>query len=104
MSTSIIDIDLTDEQRERLALLLEECGEVQQVIGKILRHGYNTYNPFGDVTETNRVKLCKEVADILLAIKLMLQEGDLIQSRIDTFYAEKRESVNKYLHFNSVKL
>lgn len=32
--------DLSNAELERLALLLEELGEAQQVIGKILRHGY----------------------------------------------------------------
>jgi hypothetical protein len=35
---------LTDAEAERLALLAEECGEVVQVIGKILRHGYESYD------------------------------------------------------------
>lgn len=33
---------LNDAQSERLALLLEELGEAQQAIGKILRHGYQS--------------------------------------------------------------
>jgi hypothetical protein len=31
---------LTPAELERLSLLLEELGEAQQAIGKILRHGY----------------------------------------------------------------
>ena len=31
---------LSAAEAERLALLLEELGEAQQAIGKILRHGY----------------------------------------------------------------
>lgn len=31
---------LTNAQAERLHILLEELGEAQQAIGKILRHGY----------------------------------------------------------------
>ena len=30
---------LTPAEAERLALLMEECGEVVQIIGKVLRHG-----------------------------------------------------------------
>ena len=38
---------LTLSRLERLALLLEELGEAQQVIGKILRHGYDSRHPDG---------------------------------------------------------
>ena len=31
---------LTPAETERLAILAEECGEVIQAVGKILRHGY----------------------------------------------------------------
>lgn len=36
---------LTPAEAERLAMLSEECGEVIQIIGKILRHGYDSYHP-----------------------------------------------------------
>ena len=36
---------LTPAEAERLALLLEELGEAQQAIGKILRHGYASTHP-----------------------------------------------------------
>ncbi len=45
---------LTDAQAERLALLLEELGEAQQAIGKILRHGYESMSPFDETKTTNR--------------------------------------------------
>ena len=31
---------LTPAEAKRLALLAEECGEVLQAIGKVLRHGF----------------------------------------------------------------
>lgn len=37
--------NLSDAELERLAYLAEECGEVQQIIGKIIRHGYESYSP-----------------------------------------------------------
>ncbi|MDJ0712582.1 MAG: hypothetical protein QNJ14_19525 [Woeseiaceae bacterium] len=36
---------LDDHEAERLAILAEEAGELIQTIGKILRHGYDSYNP-----------------------------------------------------------
>lgn len=54
---------LSPAQAERLAMLAEECGEVIQVIGKILRHGYDSYHP-ADPTVTNRVLLGRELTDL----------------------------------------
>lgn len=34
--------NLTDVEIERLGLLAEECGEVLQLVGKILQHGYES--------------------------------------------------------------
>lgn len=36
---------LTPAEAERLFYLLEKLGEAQQAIGKILRHGYESYDP-----------------------------------------------------------
>jgi len=55
---------LTPAQAERLAMLAEECGEVIQIIGKILRHGYDSYHP-QDRTATNRQLLGRELTDLL---------------------------------------
>lgn len=55
---------LTPAQAERLAMLAEECGEVIQMIGKILRHGYDSYHP-QDRTVTNRQHLGRELTDLL---------------------------------------
>jgi hypothetical protein len=49
---------LTPAEAERLALLLEELGEAQQIIGKILRHGYESYHP-DDPETTNRTLLAR---------------------------------------------
>jgi hypothetical protein len=36
---------MAEAERERLAMLAEEAGEIVQIIGKILRHGYESYHP-----------------------------------------------------------
>ncbi len=60
---------LSPAEAERLAYLLEELGEVQQVIGKILRHGYASSHPDGG--PTNRELLAAELGDVIAAICLM---------------------------------
>lgn len=47
-------MDLTNAELERLAILMEECAEVQHIIGKIIRHGYESFNPFDDNKTPNR--------------------------------------------------
>jgi hypothetical protein len=42
--------NLNPAQAERLAILAEECGEIVQVIGKILRHGFESTHPEGGPT------------------------------------------------------
>ena len=54
---------LTPAEAERLAMLAEECGEVIQMIGKIMRHGYDSYHP-ADPTITNRTLLGRELTDL----------------------------------------
>jgi hypothetical protein len=54
---------MNEAKRERLAMLAEECAEVIQVVGKILRHGYDSYHP-DDPSVTNRELLAKELQDI----------------------------------------
>lgn len=61
---------LTPAEAERLAMLAEECGELVQVVGKILRHGYESYHP-ENPTETNRDLLANEVCDLLAVIQMM---------------------------------
>lgn len=87
---------LTPAEAERLALLLEELGEAQQAIGKILRHGYESTHPSGGVE--NRTSLTKELADVFVATRLMFDAGDLSRSRVAAYEEMKTESVQKYLH------
>ena len=54
---------LTPAQAERLAMLAEECGEVIQVIGKILRHGYDGHHP-QDPHRSNRTLLGQELTEL----------------------------------------
>lgn len=54
---------LTPAETERLAHLLEELGEAQQIIGKILRHGYDNYHPDDPNKTTNRSMLAADKGD-----------------------------------------
>lgn len=62
---------LSPAQAERLAILMEECGEVVQIIGKILRHGFESVSPYGHSSETNREALIRELFDVKAAAMLV---------------------------------
>ncbi len=48
-------------EAERLALLIEECGEVVQAASKVLRHGYKSYDPTVRGGPDNQEALAKEI-------------------------------------------
>lgn len=88
--------NLNPAELERLALLSEELGEAQQVIGKILRHGYSEGHP--ERLTTNRRDLEKEIGHILLALELMRENDDLSNREIQESRIEKRRKIGEYLH------
>ena len=94
---------LTRAQEERLAILLEELGEAQQAIGKILRHGYDSCNPLlepedGNPKTCNREDLEKELGDVLFAIELLQIEKDISRTDTNARMWEKAEKIKPYLH------
>jgi NTP pyrophosphatase (non-canonical NTP hydrolase) len=91
---------MTNAELERLAILSEELGEVQQVIGKILRHGYENYHPNDKSRTSNRQLLEAELGDVGFAVKLLIESDDLSESRIYKAFDEKAEKIEQYLHFN----
>lgn len=91
---------LSEAEAERLALLSEELAEVQQVIGKILRHGYESHNPFDENKTTNRSLLEGELGDAQYAIQLMCLENDVSNPKIQDYAKSKSSRVKKYLHHN----
>ena len=89
---------LTPAETERLALLAEEMGECVQVIGKILRHGYDSSNPLLVNSETNRENLMKELGDVELIIYLMAEAKDIDRNCIDKRRIQKGKDIVRWLH------
>ena len=92
---------LTFAESERLAILMEECGEVIQIIGKILRHGYSSSDPniIKPYQITNRDLLTHEVADILAITELMTTTSDLDKSRLISARDGKLSRITGYTHY-----
>ncbi len=90
---------LTPAQRERLAILIEECAEVQQIACKILRHGYNSRNPTVNDSPNNKQLLETEVGDLLFAIE-WLSLKDIDPTKVRYAAIDKKGKIKKYLHHN----
>ena len=88
---------LTPAEAERLAILAEEMGEAIQVVGKILRHGYESYHP-DNPQVTNRHLLEKELGDVRYSMINLCDKGDLFKSTIHKFADSKKLKINQYLH------
>lgn len=89
---------LSPGEAERLAILLEEMGEAQQAIGKILRHGYKSRHPNGGPTNKNTLE--RELGDVRHAMNFLCENGDLLKSNIHEWSDLKAKKVKKYLHHN----
>lgn len=96
---------LSEAEAERLAMLLEELGEVQQIIGKILRHGYESRDPTKDDSPTNRALLERELGDVSAIVELMsghiyTAAKDLKPSKIEAAAEKRIQKIlkKKYTH------
>jgi len=96
--------DLTPAEVERLSILMEEMGEVAQVIGKVLRHGYKSVHPASIRRghPTNRELLERELGDLTFAINFLCANGDVDKHEIQVNLHSKMLRVEKYLHHNDV--
>lgn len=92
--------NLSPAELERLALVAEECAEVQQIIMKIIRHGYESYHPNDLDKITNRILLTKELGDLVFCIGLMVAYEDVDHASVEEAIDEKSSRVWKYLHHN----
>lgn len=79
---------LTPAEYERLAMLAEEAAEVVQIVGKILRHGYESKHPNSMNGPTNRQMLENEIADfyaiagVMEDVKDVTVEGEAVRQAI----------------------
>ena len=55
---------LSDAELELLAVLFEDCSEVIHIIGKIIRHGYESTDPTEPAPITNRILLAGELGQM----------------------------------------
>lgn len=90
--------ELKPAELERLAVLIEECAEVVQIGGKILRHGYNSTHPDDPEGDTNREMLEKELGHIRHSVDRMAENLDVDRKHIAKSAAIKSKAITVYLH------
>lgn len=90
--------NLQPEEVERLAKLTEECGEVSQMVGKTLVHGWDGTHPRMPEIGTNRDRLEEEIGGLLCVIDIMAHRGDLRLENVWEAQDRKRREIGKYLH------
>ena len=95
---------MSPAELERLAILSEELGEVQQVIGKILRHGYDSNNPLEENGKSNREKLEMELGDVNVMVIHMMNIGDIDELTVMDRTHTKKEKLNKWMHYNKIEI
>lgn len=92
-------LQITPAEGERLALLLEELGEAQQAIGKILRHGYESRDPTREPSSpSNREALETELGHVHHAIDRLTLARDLNALSIVDARKAKADRVWRWLH------
>lgn len=89
---------LTPAEIERLAKLAEECGEIVQMVGKILVHGWDAFHPRDPQQKSNREELAKEIGGLSAVVSIMKDAGDVSRRTIISAMDDKMEHIWKYLH------
>lgn len=93
---------LSPGEIERLAMLAEECSEIVQMVGKILRHGYHSYHP-DRPSISNMALLERELGDLEAVVRLMAKRGDMSMSLVTAARISKMERAEQYLHYNTFR-
>ena len=94
---------MTEAQLEVLVVLMEECGEVIQRIGKILRFGPDATHPRKPELGTNQEALCEEIAHVMAATQLCAKYDMVDGALIDEERRRKLATIDDYLHHASAE-
>jgi hypothetical protein len=87
---------LTPAEAELLAMLIEECSEVIKAGTKILRHGYDSYDPTDKNHRGNEYDLFMECGDVLGMMRVVI--GDMNMATIIENRAQEKMNKKLYTH------
>lgn len=89
---------LSEAEAERLAMLIEEAGEVITAATKILRHGYERRHPLAGAHHSNREDLEREIGDFVGIYYHLIDQRDLNGDRIIYHCSVKIAKAQRYMH------
>lgn len=81
-----------------LACLAEECGEVQQMVGKSTRFGLLEIYP--KAGKTNWLRLRAEVHDVVAMYEMLCDEFDRVDTLDRSLINKKKAKVLKYMRYS----
>lgn len=88
---------ISEAEQERLGLFTEETGEANQIIGKILRHGIDSYHP-EEPGLSNAQLLELEIGHVIAAIDILVACGTLDSRAIFRAKVAKLQKLGSWLH------
>lgn len=87
---------MTEFERERLVMLMEECAEVQKNICKALRHGLDHINP--ETNLENCTLIAQELGDVYGLVDILVKRKVLSEFSIEFSRATKAQRIEKWVH------
>jgi NTP pyrophosphatase (non-canonical NTP hydrolase) len=79
---------------ETLGILQEECAEVIQNVSKCRRFGLD--NEYLNGAGTQRENLEKEIGDVLAMVDILMDQGVLTRTALDTAITNKKQKLRKW--------
>lgn len=89
--------DIDAATKELLICVAEEAGEITQMVGKILRFGFDSYHPNDPDKVDSRTRLNQELSDMLVLIDLLVYENIIDAGDITKLKEAKRAKLAKFL-------
>lgn len=80
-----------------LACLSEECGEIQQAVGKALRFGLDDGHP--EKFTTNAQDIAKECQEVIAIIEMLESNGIIERTKTRKAIDEKKVKVLRYMAY-----
>lgn len=101
---------LAGDQIELLSILQEELHEAGQIISKIMRHGYGSFNPVdpkvtqvdGDMFPNNRDLLEKEIGHVFNSLNMLVKAAEIEPKNIEAYAVDKARTIRLWLHFPQI--
>lgn len=89
-------VPASEEESEILNLITEECAEVIQIISKINRFGFSSYNPNDKEKVINRDLLVQELGDIIALVEIAIDSNIINISELNDAVISKKERLKIY--------